>query len=62
MPHPRARPNVRILFRNGKTIKIQNGLHLIVRLIAFMNGQNGVIAIVNQKHIQGTVQKHFNVR
>ena len=56
--HPRlVKQNAQIFFQNGKIIKIQNGSHLIVRLNAFMSGQNGVNAIVNQKLIQGTVQK-----
>ena len=56
--HPRpVKQNVQIFFQNGKIIKIQNGSHLIVRLNAFMSGPNGVNAIVNQKLIQGTVQK-----
>ena len=60
MPHRPVKQNVRIFLQNGKIIKNQNGFHRIAGLIAFMNGPNGVNAIVNQRLIQGTVQNISN--
>lgn len=55
----RVKQNVQIFLQNGKIIKILNGYHRIAKLNAFMSGQHGVNAIVNQKLIQDAVIMKF---